>query len=66
MAKKYEIINPVQTPSNPRADLSMQERKKFEGKMKLENKLIDRGHNYLLKVNIKNTRKRCEICSKLT
>ena len=57
MAKKYEIINPVQTPSNPRADLSMQERKEFEGKMKLENKLIDRGHNYLLKVNIKTLEK---------
>ena len=61
-----ESISPVQTPANPRADLLIQERKEFEGKIKLENKLTDRGYNYLLKVNIKNTRKICKTCSKLT
>ena len=28
--------------------------------------LISPGGNYILKVNSRNTRKRCEICSKLT
>ena len=66
MAKKHENISPIQTPANPRADLLIQEKKEFEGKIKLENKLTDRDYNYLLKVNIENTRKRCKICSKLT
>ena len=66
MPKYYESISPVQTPANPRADLLVQERKEFEGKTKLENKLTGRGYNYLLKVNIKNTRKICKTCSKLT
>ena len=41
MAKKYEGFGPIEIPANPRADLSIQERKEFEGKMKLENKLIE-------------------------
>ena len=57
MPKQNESISPVQTPANPRTDLLIQERKEFEGKIKLENKFTDRGYNYLLKVNIKNTRK---------
>ena len=57
MPKQHASISPVQTPANPRADLLIQERKEFEGKIKLENKFTDRGYNYLLKVNIKNTRK---------
>ena len=64
--KQHESISPVQTPANPRADLLIQERKEFGGKIKLENKLTDRVYNYLLKVNIKNTRKICKTCSKLT
>ena len=66
MPKQHESISPVQTPANPRADLLIQDRKEFEGKIKLENKLTDRGHNYLLKVKIKNTREICKTCSKLT
>ena len=31
----------MKIPANPRADLWTQETKKFEGKIKLENKLID-------------------------
>ena len=66
MAKRYESVRRVQTPAMPRADSSIQERKEFERKIKLEIKLTDRCYNYLLKVNIKNTRKRYRICSKLT
>ena len=49
MAKKYESFGPIETPANPRADLSFQERKEFEGKIKLENKLIDTGYNRVLR-----------------
>ena len=66
MAKQHGSISPIQTPANPRADLLIQERNEFEGKIKLENKLTDRGYNYLLKVNFKSTRKICKTCSKLT
>ena len=59
MPKQNESISPVQTPANPRTDLLIQERKEFRGKIKLENELTDRGYNYLLKVNIQNTRKIC-------
>ena len=55
--KQHESISPVQTPANPRADLLIQERKEFEGKIKLENKLTDRGYNYLLKVTLKTLEK---------
>ena len=55
MPKQHESISPVQTPANPRADLLIQERKEFKGKIKLENKRTHRGDNYLLKVNIENT-----------
>ena len=48
MAKKYKDFGPVETPSNPRADLSIQDRKEFEGEMKLENKLIDTGYGRVL------------------
>ena len=48
MAKKYEGFGPVEAPPNPGADLSIQEKKKFEGKNKLENKLIDTGYNRVL------------------
>ena len=64
--KWHESISPVQTPANPRADLLIRERKEFGGKLKLENKLTDRGYNYLLKVNFKSTRKIRKTCSKLT
>ena len=37
-------------------------KKEFEGKIKLENKLIERGYDY---PHIKNTIKRCKIYSKL-
>ena len=40
MVKKYGSISPVQTLANPRADLSIQERKEFGGKIKLEKKLL--------------------------
>ena len=45
MVKKYEGFGPDETPANPRAELSIQERKEFEGKIKLENKLINIGYN---------------------
>ena len=48
MAKKYESFGPTETPANPRVDLSIQQRKEFEGKIKLENKLIDTGYNRVL------------------
>ena len=66
MAKKYETTGSAQTPANPRADLLIQGRKEFEERIQLENKLNDRGYKYLLKVNSKNTRERCKICSNLT
>ena len=40
MTKKYEGFGLIEAPANPRADLSIQERKEFEGKIKLENKLL--------------------------
>ena len=48
MAKKYEGFGPVETAINPRADLLIQERKECDGKIKLENKLIDTGYNRVL------------------
>ena len=48
MAKKYEDLRPVEIPANPRADLLIQKRKEFEGKIKLENKLIDTSSNGVL------------------
>ena len=45
---KYEGFGPIETTANPRADLSIQERKEFEEKIKLENKLIDTGYNWVL------------------
>ena len=67
MAKMYETTGSAQTPANPRADsLIQQRRKEFEERIQLEKKLNDRGYKYLLKVNIKNTRERCKICSNLT
>ena len=45
MVKKHEGFGPDETPANPRAELSIQERKEFEGKIKLENKLINTGYN---------------------
>ena len=48
MAKKYEGFGPIEIPAYPRADLSIQERKEFEGKIKLENKLIDKSTNKVL------------------
>ena len=35
MPKQNESISPVQTPTNPRADLLIQERDEFGGKIKL-------------------------------
>ena len=32
MAKKYESFGATETPANPRADLSIHEKKEFEGK----------------------------------
>ena len=53
MKKRYEDFDPVETSANRRADLSVQERKEFEGKIKLENNLIGTGYNtVLLKVKI--------------
>ena len=53
MMKRYEGFDPVETSANPRADLSVQERKEFEGKIKLENNLIGTGYNtVILKVKI--------------
>ena len=48
MAKKYEGFSSVETAINPRADLSIQERKECEEKIKLENMLIDTGYNRVL------------------
>ena len=48
MANKYEGFGPIEIPANPRADLSIQERKEFEGEIKLENKLIDTSYNRVL------------------
>ena len=48
MAEKYEGFGPTETPANPRADLSIHERKEFEGKIELENKLIGTGYNRVL------------------
>ena len=48
MSKKYEGFGPIEIPAYARADLSIQERKKFEGKIKLENKLIDLNTNKVL------------------
>ena len=48
MAKKYKSFAPIETLANPRADLSIQERKEFEEKIKLENKLIDIVYNRIL------------------
>ena len=48
MVKMYESFGTTETPANRRADLSIQERKGFEGKIKLENKLIDTGYNRVL------------------
>ena len=44
---------------NAPGETTIQERKEFGGKIKLENRLTDTSYNYLLKVNIKNTRKIC-------
>ena len=41
MAKNYKDVGPDKTSANLRADLSIQERKKFEEKIKLEKRLID-------------------------
>ena len=48
MAKKYEGLGPVETAINPRADLLIQERKECDGKINLENKLIDTCYNRVL------------------
>ena len=51
--KKYEDFDPTETPVNPKADLSIQGRKEYEGKIKLENKVIDsRCNRVLQKVKI--------------
>ena len=53
MKKKYEGFDLVEIPASPRADLSIQEMKEYEGKIKLENKLIDLVCNrFLQKVKI--------------
>ena len=49
MGKKYEGFGPIEIPANPRAALSIQERKEFEGKIKLENKLINTSNNKFFK-----------------
>ena len=48
MTKKYEGFGPIEVPANPRADIFIQERKEFEGEVKLENKLIDTGYKRIL------------------
>ena len=48
MVKKYEGFGATETPAIPKADLSIQKRKEFEGKIKLENKLIETGYNIVL------------------
>ena len=45
MAKSYESFCPIEFPTNSRVDLWVEERKKFEGKIKLYNKLIDTSLN---------------------
>ena len=48
--KDYEGFGPTETPANQRADLLVQERKEFEGKIrKLENKLIGKVYNRVLR-----------------
>ena len=47
--KDYEGFGPTETPANQRADLLVQERKEFEGKIKLENKLICKVYNRVLR-----------------
>ena len=56
MAKSMKVFVKFKLLPNLRADLSIQGRKEFEGKIKLENKPTDRGYNYPLRVNIKSTR----------
>ena len=53
MAKKYEDLRPIEIRANPRADLLIQKRKEFEGKIKLENKLIDTSSNNVFQRVIK-------------
>ena len=48
MGKKYEGFGPIEIPANPRADSSIQEKKEFEGKIKLENKLTNTSNNKVL------------------
>ena len=48
MRKKYEGFGPIEILASPRADLSIQERKEFEEKIKLENKLINTSNNKVL------------------
>ena len=48
MVKTYEGFGATETPAIPKADLSIQKRKEFEGKIKLENKLIETGYNIVL------------------
>ena len=55
MKKNCGGFDPIETPANLRADLSIQERKEFEGKINLENKLIDTSYNRVLQ-NVKIVR----------
>ena len=48
MKKRYGSFDPFETPANLRSDLSIQGRKEYEGKIKIENKLIDSGCNGVL------------------
>ena len=48
MTKTYKGFGPIETPANPRADLLIQGRKEFQGKIKLKNKLTDTGYNKIL------------------
>ena len=48
MAKKNEGFGPIEIPANPRADLPIQWRQEFEGKKKLEKKLVDISNNRVL------------------
>ena len=66
MAKNHESISPNSNSCQSNSWFIDSGGEVIEGKIKLENQLTDRGYNYLLKINIKNTRKRCKICSKLT
>ena len=45
---KFLPFGPIEVPANPRADIFIQERKEFEGEVKLENKLIDTGYKRIL------------------